>query len=67
MDAKVDVAALMEEIGAGGPRRRRRLAYAPSAQKDAALRAAADAIRAGRAAILAANAARHGGRAARRA
>jgi len=56
MDAKVDVAALMEEIGRNARAAAAELAYAPSAQKDAALRAAAAAIRAGGAAILDANA-----------
>jgi glutamate-5-semialdehyde dehydrogenase len=56
MDAKVDVTALMEEIGRNARAAAAELAYAPSTRKDAALRAAADAIRTGRAAILDANA-----------
>ncbi len=56
MDAKVDVNALMQEIGRAARAAAAELAYAPSAQKDAALRAAADALAADSAAILEANA-----------
>ena len=57
MDAAVDVHALMQEMGARAREAAATLAYAPSAQKDAALTAAADAIWEGRADLLAANAA----------
>ncbi len=56
MDKTVDVAALMHEIGQAARAAAAELAFAPSERKDAALRAAADAIAADRAAILAANA-----------
>ncbi len=56
MDAKVDVQALMQEIGRAARAAAAELAFAPSEQKDTALRAAADAIAADSAAILAANA-----------
>ena len=57
MDAAVDVKALMREMGEKARAAAAELAYAPSARKDAALRAAADAIWAERGALLAANAA----------
>ena len=57
MDERVDVGALMQEIGRAARAAAHELAFAPSEQKDAALRAAADAIWADRAALLAANAA----------
>ena len=56
MDAKVDVGALMEDIGRAARDAAAELAFAPSEQKDRALRAAADAIAAESAAILDANA-----------
>ena len=56
MDERVDVGALMQEIGRAARDAAHKLAFAPSEQKDAALRAAADAIWAGRVALLAANA-----------
>ena len=64
MDTGASVAALMREMGERARAAAGELAYAPSAQKDAALRAAADAIWADRDALLAANARGHGGRAA---
>ena len=51
-----DLAALMVGLGDGARRAARVLALAPSAQKDEALKAMAEAIRANAAAILAANA-----------
>jgi glutamate-5-semialdehyde dehydrogenase len=64
VDAKVDVKAVMEEIGRGAQAAAEELAYAPAERKAGALVAAADAIWAGRAALLAANAAdMDGGRA----
>jgi glutamate-5-semialdehyde dehydrogenase len=57
MDVKLDVRALMREIGERGRAAAQDLAFAPSERKDAALRAAADAIWADRTALLAANAA----------
>jgi glutamate-5-semialdehyde dehydrogenase len=56
MDVRVDVKALMQEIGERARGAAADLAFAPSAQKDAALAAAADAIWTDRAALLAANA-----------
>jgi glutamate-5-semialdehyde dehydrogenase len=56
MDERVDVGALMADIGRAAKAASFELAFAPSAQKDAALLAAADAIWDGRAALLAANA-----------
>jgi len=57
MDARTDVKALMREIGASARAAAAVLACAPSARKDQALRAAAEAVLDGRAGILAANAA----------
>jgi glutamate-5-semialdehyde dehydrogenase len=57
MDERVDVAALMRELGRAAREASHELACAPSAQKDAAIAAAADAIWDGRASLLAANAA----------
>ena len=57
MDMTTDVAALMQTIGAEARKAATILATAPSAQKEAAINAAADAIDASRTAILAANAA----------
>jgi glutamate-5-semialdehyde dehydrogenase len=51
-----DVRALMRRIGAAARQAARALALAPAAAKDKALRAAAQAIRTGRAEIMAANA-----------
>src|ERR1700704_1502854 len=51
-----DVAGLMRQIGRDAKQAARVLALAPAAQKDAALAAIADSIRAGESAILAANA-----------
>ena len=56
MDGGDGIAELMRGIGAAARAAAAELAFAPSAQKDAALLAAADAIAAGRDAILAANA-----------
>jgi glutamate-5-semialdehyde dehydrogenase len=56
MDERVDVGALMQEIGRAARDAAHELAFAPSEQKDAALRAAAGAIWADRVALLAANA-----------
>ena len=56
MDERVDVQALMRRLGQAARAASRELAFAPSARKDAALVAAAEAIRADRAALLAANA-----------
>ena len=56
MDERVDVGALMQGMGRAARDAAHELAFAPSDQKDAALRAAADAIWAGRVALLAANA-----------
>jgi glutamate-5-semialdehyde dehydrogenase len=56
MDAKVDVQALMEEIGQRARIAAAELAFAPSAAKDAALRAAGEAIGDARETILDANA-----------
>lgn len=56
MDERVDVEALMHGIGRAARGASYALAFAPAAQKDAALVAAADAIDADRPAILAANA-----------
>ncbi len=55
-DVVTDVAALMDEIGRRARRASRRLALAPAATKDAALRAMAAALRADAPVILAANA-----------
>ena len=55
MDTGAGVAGLMRKMGERARAAAGELAYAPSAQKDAALRAAADAIWAGRDALLAAN------------
>jgi glutamate-5-semialdehyde dehydrogenase len=57
MDERVDVQALMREIGKAAKAASQELAFAASEQKDAALRAAADAIRADSGALLNANAA----------
>ncbi len=57
MDVRLDVKTLMQEIGEKARTAAADLAFAPSAQKDAALGAAADAIWADRHALLAANAA----------
>ncbi|MBS7543716.1 glutamate-5-semialdehyde dehydrogenase [Ancylobacter oerskovii] len=54
--APAEVAALMREIGQRARAGARRLALAPAATKEAALKAAAETIRADAAAILAANA-----------
>jgi glutamate-5-semialdehyde dehydrogenase len=56
MDAKVDVQALMEEIGQRARIAAAELAFAPSPTKDAALRAAGEAIGDARETILDANA-----------
>ncbi|MBN9584251.1 MAG: glutamate-5-semialdehyde dehydrogenase [Afipia sp. 62-7] len=56
LDSASDLTALMTDLGAGARRAARVLALAPAAQKDAALSAMAEAIRANAAAILAANA-----------
>jgi glutamate-5-semialdehyde dehydrogenase len=56
MDAKVDVQARMEEIGRRARIAAAELAFAPSAAKDAALRAAGEAIGDARETILDANA-----------
>jgi glutamate-5-semialdehyde dehydrogenase len=56
MDASHGVEQLMREIGVRARAAATELAIAPSEQKDAALRAAADAIWAGRSAIVAENA-----------
>ena len=56
MDERVDVGALMQGMGRAARDAAHELAFAPSDQKDAALRAAADAIWADRAVLLAANA-----------
>jgi glutamate-5-semialdehyde dehydrogenase len=56
MDERVDVAALMRELGRAAREAARELAFAPSARKDAAIAAAADAIRDGSGALLEANA-----------
>ncbi len=56
MDVRLDVKSLMQDIGEKARAAAADLAFAPSAQKDAALRAAADAIADDRAAVLAANA-----------
>src|SRR5258708_3718025 len=56
IEGTADVAALMREIGAHAKAAARVLALAPAEQKNAALAAMADAIRAGRNDILAANA-----------
>jgi glutamate-5-semialdehyde dehydrogenase len=53
---EADTAAVMPEIGQRGRKAARVLALAPTAQKDKALAAIADAIRRSKAAILAANA-----------
>ncbi len=55
MDVRADVAGLMRTMGEAARAASAELAYAPAAQKDAALLAAADAIWADRAALLAAN------------
>lgn len=55
MDERVDVAALMRGMGKAARAAAQELAFAPSAQKDAALRNAADAILDGRRALLEAN------------
>jgi glutamate-5-semialdehyde dehydrogenase len=51
-----DIAAMMRDMGAQGRLAARRLALAPSAEKDRALRGMAQALRAGTTAVLAANA-----------
>lgn len=56
MDVRLDIATLMRGIGEAARDAAAELAFAPSAQKDAALTAAADAIWNDRAALLAANA-----------
>ena len=56
MNVRLDIAALMQGIGEAARQAAAELAFAPSEQKDAALRAAADAVEASREAILAANA-----------
>ena len=56
MDVRLDVKSLMQDIGEKAKAVAADLAFAPSAQKDAALVAAAAAIAADRAALLAANA-----------
>jgi glutamate-5-semialdehyde dehydrogenase len=56
IEAGGDIAGLMREIGRQAKRAARVLALAPAAQKDKALAAIADAIRAGESEILAANA-----------
>ncbi len=56
MDVRLDVKSLMQDIGEKAKAAAADLAFAPSAQKDAALVAAAAAIAADRAALLAANA-----------
>jgi glutamate-5-semialdehyde dehydrogenase len=56
MDLRRDIKSMMHEIGRQAKRAAEELAYAPSEKKDAALRAAADAIEADRAALLEANA-----------
>jgi glutamate-5-semialdehyde dehydrogenase len=56
MDVRRDIRSVMHEIGAKAKTAASDLAFAPSAQKDAALLAAADAIWDGRTALLAANA-----------
>jgi glutamate-5-semialdehyde dehydrogenase len=56
MDVRVDVKSVMEDIGRKAKAAAADLAFAPAAQKDAALAAAADAITRDRAALLAANA-----------
>jgi glutamate-5-semialdehyde dehydrogenase len=56
MNVRLDIAALMQGIGEAARGAAAELAFAPSAQKDAAIRGAADAIGDARAAILAANA-----------
>ena len=56
MDVRLDIAALMQGIGGAAREAAAELAFAPSAQKDAAIRAAADAVAASCDAILAANA-----------
>jgi glutamate-5-semialdehyde dehydrogenase len=55
-EGTADIAELMREIGARGKHAARVLALAPTAQKDRALAAMADAIRAGESDILTANA-----------
>ena len=44
MDVRLDVKALMQDMGEKARAAASELAFAPAAQKDAALRAAADAI-----------------------
>lgn len=56
LDGTTDLNALMMELAAGACRAARALAIAPTEQKNAALTAMADAIRANASAILAANA-----------
>ncbi|MFT3972368.1 MAG: glutamate-5-semialdehyde dehydrogenase [Amaricoccus sp.] len=56
MDVRLDIATLMRGIGEAARDAAAELAFAPSEQKDAALRAAARAIWSDRAALLAANA-----------
>ncbi len=57
MDVRLDVKALMQDMGEKARAAASELAFAPAGQKDAALRAAADAIWSRREALLAANAA----------
>src|SRR5207302_6996087 len=57
VEAATDIAAVMRELGSRARQAARVLALAPTQQKDDALAAMADEIRAGRADILAANAA----------
>ncbi len=56
LDGTTDLNALMMELAAGACRAARVLAIAPTEQKNAALAAMADAIRANASTILAANA-----------
>ena len=62
MDERVDVGALMQGIGRAARDAAHELAFAPSEQKDAALRAAADAIWADRARSARGQRRRHGRR-----
>src|SRR5690349_18221311 len=55
IEGTADLAGLMRQIGHAAKEAARALALAPAAQKDAALAAMAQAIRAGRDSILAAN------------
>jgi glutamate-5-semialdehyde dehydrogenase len=56
MELPLDITSIMQEMGRQAKAAAAELAYAPSERKDAALRAAADAIEADRAALLEANA-----------